>query len=214
MCTLRIARRPSSSGRPTLTTRSNRPGRVSASSSTANRLVAAMTMTPSLDVSRPSIQASSWFNVCSASELSRKPSPEFLLLPIASSSSTNMMLAVDLDLVASLKSCLTRAAPLPTNISTKSEPLQKKNGTWASAATALARRVFPVPGGPTKRMPDGSRAPTATYRSGNLSISTISLTSALDDDMPATPSKPLPGGKAPDATFFPAPPPIFVKVLE
>ena len=41
----------------------------------------------------------------------------------------------------------TRDAPIPTNISTKSDPLIEKNGTLASPATARANKVFPVPGG-------------------------------------------------------------------
>ena len=36
----------------------------------------------------------------------------------------------------------TRAAPTPTNISTKSEPLRLKKGTPASPATALAEQRF------------------------------------------------------------------------
>ena len=55
----------------------------------------------------------------------------------------------------------TRLAPTPTNISTKSEPEIEKNGTPASPATALARSVFPVPGGPSSRTPAGIRAPKA-----------------------------------------------------
>ena len=53
----------------------------------------------------------------------------------------------------------TRAAPTPTNISTNSEPEIVKNGTPASPATARASSVLPVPGGPTRRMPFGARAP-------------------------------------------------------
>ena len=34
-----------------------------------------------------------------------------------------------------------------------------KNGTFASPAMALARRVLPVPGGPTNRAPLGIRPP-------------------------------------------------------
>ena len=49
----------------------------------------------------------------------------------------------------------TRAAPTPTNISTNSEPEIEKNGTPASPATARARSVLPVPGGPTSRTPLG-----------------------------------------------------------
>ena len=51
----------------------------------------------------------------------------------------------------------------PTNISTKSEPASEKNGTLASPATAFARSVLPVPGGPTKRAPFGSLAPCIIF---------------------------------------------------
>ena len=50
---------------------------------------------------------------------------------------------------------LTRLAPTPTNISTKSEPDIVKNGTPASPAIALAKSVFPVPGGPINNAPFG-----------------------------------------------------------
>ena len=50
-------------------------------------------------------------------------------------------------------------APMPTNISTNSEPEMEKKGTWDSPATALASMVLPVPGGPTSRMPLGMDAP-------------------------------------------------------
>ena len=55
----------------------------------------------------------------------------------------------------------TRAAPTPTNISTKSEPLIVKNGTPASPATARASSVLPVPGGPNSSTPRGIFAPIA-----------------------------------------------------
>lgn len=48
---------------------------------------------------------------------------------------------------------LTLAEPTPPKTSTKSEPAMVRKGTSASVATALANRVFPVPGGPTKRAP-------------------------------------------------------------
>lgn len=54
MCTLRICSRPFTSGRPTVTRRSNRPGRSRALSKMSERLVAATTMTPLLP-SKPSI---------------------------------------------------------------------------------------------------------------------------------------------------------------
>ena len=62
----------------------------------------------------------------------------------------------------------TRAAPTPTNISTKSEPDRLKNGTPASPAMALASSVLPVPGGPTSSTPLGMRPPRTWYFSGVL----------------------------------------------
>ena len=61
---------------------------------------------------------------------------------------------------------LTLAAPAPTKSSTNSEPEIMKKGTSASPATAFERRVFPVPGGPTRRTPLGIRAPISVYLSG------------------------------------------------
>ncbi len=62
---------------------------------------------------------------------------------------------------------LTRDAPTPTNISTKSEPEIKKKGTFASPATALASKVLPVPGGPTIRTPLGILPPTLVNLPGS-----------------------------------------------
>ena len=50
---------------------------------------------------------------------------------------------------------LTRLAPTPTNISTKSEPDIEKKGTLASPAIARASNVLPVPGGPINKAPFG-----------------------------------------------------------
>ena len=58
---------------------------------------------------------------------------------------------------------LTLAAPAPTKSSTNSEPEIMKNGTSASPATALERRVLPVPGGPTSKTPFGILAPMSVY---------------------------------------------------
>ena len=51
-------------------------------------------------------------------------------------------------------------------LSTKSEPEMEKNGTSASPATAFARSVLPVPGGPTRRAPFGIDAPISLYFCG------------------------------------------------
>ena len=68
--------------------------------------------------------------------------------------------------LACLNRSRTLAAPMPTNISTNSEPDMEKKGTWASPATAFASRVLPVPGGPTSNTPLGSLAPMEAYLSG------------------------------------------------
>ncbi len=83
----------------------------------------------------------------------------------------------------------TREAPTPTNISTKSEPEMEKNGTPASPATALAKSVLPVPGGPTSSTPFGMRAPSSLYLRGFLRNSTISLSSSFSSSAPATSAK-------------------------
>src|SRR5690554_8102949 len=65
--------------------------------------------------------------------------------------------------LACLNKSLTRDAPTPTNISTKSEPDHEQKGTSASPATAFANNVLPVPGGPTKLAPFGLLAPHPAY---------------------------------------------------
>ena len=91
--------------------------------------------------------------------------------------------------LASSKRSRMRAAPRPTNISTNSEPESEKKGTPASPATALARSVLPVPGGPTRRTPLGMRAPRAVYFCGFFRKSTTSTSSASASSTPATSSK-------------------------
>ena len=87
---------------------------------------------------------------------------------------------------ASSNRSLTREAPTPTNISTKSDPEMLKNGTPASPATAFAINVLPVPGGPTNRTPLGILAPTFTNLPGFLRKLTISSRSSFSSSSPAT----------------------------
>ena len=61
-----------------------------------------------------------------------------------------------------------------------------KNGTFASPAHALASKVLPVPGGPTKRTPFGSLAPILTYLSGLCKKSTTSLMDSMASSTPCT----------------------------
>ena len=149
--TSRIESRPLISGASTVTWRSKRPGCINAESRTSGRFVAAMMMIPLLP-SKPSISVRSWFRVCSRSSFP-PPIPAPRWRPTASISS--MKIRQGLFSLAFLKRSRTRLAPTPTNISTNSEPDSEKNGTPASPAMALARRVFPVPGGPTSSKPRG-----------------------------------------------------------
>ena len=185
MCTFKICSRPRTSGSPTTTWRSKRPGRSSAGSSTSGRFVAAITITASKP-SKPSISTSSWFNVCSRSSWP-PPKPTPRLRPTASISSMKMMQGAFFLAVA--KRSRTREAPTPTNISTKSEPDMEKNGTLASPAMARASSVLPVPGGPTMSTPRGMRPPSFEYLEGSFKKSTSSLTSSLASSQPATSAK-------------------------
>ena len=159
--TLRISSRPFRSGSSTGTRRSKRPGLVSAGSRDSGRFVAARMITP-LFVSNPSISVRSWFSVCSRSSL--PPTRPSRFWPMASISSMNTIHG------AFSFACLNRSrtldAPIPTNISTNSDPDMEKNGTFASPATAFASMVLPVPGGPTRRIPFGMEAPTSLYFPG------------------------------------------------
>ena len=83
----------------------------------------------------------------------------------------------------------TRLAPTPTNISTNSEPDKLKNATPASPATARARRVFPVPGGPMSKTPFGIRPPNLVNFFGSLRKLIISTSSSFDSSTPATSAK-------------------------
>jgi hypothetical protein len=84
---------------------------------------------------------------------------------------------------------LTLDAPTPTNISINSAAEIDKNGTPASPATAFARSVLPVPGGPINKQPLGIFAPTSVYLAGFLRKSTTSASSCFASSTPATASK-------------------------
>ena len=61
-----------------------------------------------------------------------------------------------------------------------------KNGTPASPATAFARSVLPVPGGPVRITPFGILAPNSVYFTGFFKKSTISSSSSFSSWSPAT----------------------------
>ena len=85
-----------------------------------------------------------------------------------------------------------RAAPRPANISTKDDADCEKNCALDSCATALASSVLPVPGGPWRRMPFGTCAPSALeLRCGSRRNSTTSRSSSLASSTPAMSSQPI-----------------------
>ena len=167
----------------------------------STRLVAAIMMIPSF-TPKPSISTSIWLRVCSLSSCP-PPRPEPLRLATASISSINTIHGAFF--FASANRSRTRAAPTPTNISTKSDPEMLKNGTLASPATALASRVLPVPGGPTRRTPFGILAPILINLAGFFKNSTTSASSSFSSSSPATSWKVtfLPLGFASLARLFP-----------
>ena len=180
--TLRISSLPRISGMLIFTLLSNLPGRRSAGSRISTRLVAAITIMPSLS-SKPSIWTKSWLRVCSLSSFP-PPRPAPRCLPTASISSIKIMQGFAFFAVSNKSRTLD--APTPTKSSMKSEPLIVKNGTFASPATALASKVLPVPGGPTKSTPFGIFAPRSIYFCGFFKKSTTSSSSAFSSSAPAT----------------------------
>ena len=110
--------------------------------------------------------------------------PEPRWRPTASISSIKMIQGVAF--LACSNMSRTRDAPTPTNISTKSEPEMEKKGTFASPAIAFASSVFPVPGGPTIKVPRGIWPPSFWNFPGSRKKSTSSFTSSFASSTPAT----------------------------
>jgi hypothetical protein len=78
-----------------------------------------------------------------------------------------------------------RAAPSPANISTNEAADCAKNCAPDSRATAFASSVLPVPGGPCRRTPFGTLAPSSWNGFGSRRNSTISANSAFASSTPA-----------------------------
>ena len=140
---LRISILPSLSGGGTWSILSNLPGRSSASSMMSGLFVAPRTTTP-FSSSSPSISVSSWLTTRSVTWLS--VSPDFLRGAMASISSKKMTHGAAAR--AFLKTSLTPFSDSPTHFEMSSGPLMLMKFASLSFATALAIRVFPVPGGP------------------------------------------------------------------
>lgn len=87
---------------------------------------------------------------------------------------------------AFLNSYLTREAPTPTNISSKSDPEQKIKLQPDSPAIARAINVLPVPGSPYSIIPLCNLHPFSRYLSGSCSILITFYSSSLISSMPRT----------------------------
>jgi hypothetical protein len=144
----------------------------------SSRFDAAITTTRPLEA-KPSISTSSWLSVWSFSpEMSEPRRP-----PTASSSSMKMIAGSCLR--ATSNSRRIRAAPRPANISTNDAADWAKNCAPDSCATAFASSVLPVPGGPCRRTPFGTRAPRSWNGFGSRRNSTSSSSSAFASSTPA-----------------------------
>lgn len=151
----RISLRPSSFGSGTWMSRSSLPGRIIAGSRMSRLFVHPMILTLSSG-SNPSISASNCMNVRCTS-LSPDVPTSILTAAIASISSIKMMLGAFSRAIWNIS--LTNFAPSPMNFCTSSEPTTSMNVLFVLAATAFARSVLPVPGGPYSSIPFGGSMP-------------------------------------------------------
>ena len=143
---------------------------------------AAITTTSSRAL-KPSISTRSWFRVWSRSPEMSEPRAA----PTASSSSMKTIAGALSR--ASLNRRRIRAAPRPANISTNEDADWLRKLAPDSCATAFASSVLPVPGGPCRRMPFGTLAPSRLKRFGSERKSTISWSSSFVSSTPATSAK-------------------------
>mmetsp|Transcript_63071 Transcript_63071/g.167230 ORF Transcript_63071/g.167230 Transcript_63071/m.167230 type:complete len:213 (+) Transcript_63071:802-1440(+) len=138
---LMISRRPFSSGTPMSNSRSKRPKRRRAASMVLGRLVAPM-MTVCPRPFMPSMRVSSW------ETMRFSTSPLVLSRLGAMESISSMKTIAGAFFSASSKALRRLDSASPAILDMISGPLIKKKKAPVSFATALAMRVFPLPGGP------------------------------------------------------------------
>ncbi len=69
-------------------------------------------------------------------------------------------------LLAFLNKSFTFIGPIAINMLSKSVAFAGMKDTSASPARAFAKRVFPFPGAPSRRIPFGMRIPFSAYSAG------------------------------------------------
>mmetsp|Transcript_611 Transcript_611/g.2437 ORF Transcript_611/g.2437 Transcript_611/m.2437 type:complete len:280 (+) Transcript_611:925-1764(+) len=147
-----------------------RPGLSSAESRMSILFVAIRTLILFV-ASNPSSWLRSSSMVRCTSESPPPEPPSILALPMESTSSMKMIEGACS--LAMTKSSRTILLPSPMYFCTSSEPLTRMNVQSVWWATALASRVFPVPGGPYRRTPLGWAIPRLSKSSGCLIGSSI-----------------------------------------
>merc|ERR1719228_1421647 len=180
---LKMLERPSKSGSPNSTLRSSRPGLIRAGSKVSGRFVAIRTLMLPLGSNPSSWLMSSSMVLCTSLS---PPAPSSNLAPPTASISSKKMRQAFLVLAIS-KSSRTILAPSPTYFCTNSEPMTLIKQASVLLATALAQRVFPVPGGPYSNTPLGGSIPRFTNLSGcSRGVSTTSLSLSICSLQPPT----------------------------
>mmetsp|Transcript_27859 Transcript_27859/g.65405 ORF Transcript_27859/g.65405 Transcript_27859/m.65405 type:complete len:242 (-) Transcript_27859:822-1547(-) len=142
--------------------RSIRPGRMRAGSRLSILLVAMMTLT-----SPRSSNPSSWLSSSSMVRWISLVPPEeesYRLDPTASISSMKTMVGDRSSATRNISR--TSLGPSPRYFWMSSEPTTRRKEALVWLATALARRVLPVPGSPYRMTPLGGLMPMSSYSSG------------------------------------------------
>ncbi|OPX73648.1 MAG: hypothetical protein A4E39_00960 [Methanoregulaceae archaeon PtaB.Bin152] len=135
--------------------RSMRPGRIRAGSSMSGRFVAPITVT-SFNSSSPSSSVRIWLTTLSVTCEEPMYVPR---LGTSASTSSKKMIAGDA-CRALRKISRTPFSDSPTHLERSSGPFTEMKLHSLSFATAFASIVFPVPGGPKRRMPFGGLVPS------------------------------------------------------
>ncbi len=174
----KIASRPCLSGTLISNSLSNLPGLLNAGSIALTLFVAPTTITFPLDF-RPSIIVKSWLTTL----LSTSPITSSLFGAMASISSIKIIVGAVFS--ASSKIVLIFFSLSPYHLLITSGPFNKIKFASDSFATALAKSVFPVPGGPWSKTPLGGLMPNLWKISGCfIGISTISLIFLISSESP------------------------------
>ncbi|KAH3658912.1 hypothetical protein OGATHE_006638 [Ogataea polymorpha] len=130
----------------------------------------------------PSISVSSWLTTLSDAP---PASPMLPPLALAIESSSSRKTTVGAAALALSKMSLMLDSDSPYHILSNSGPLTEMKLAETSVATAFAKRVLPVPGGPKNKTPFEGERPNLVYWSGcRTGYSTVSFSSCL------IPSKP------------------------